>query len=79
MGAYEKMTTLGGYRLALKMSRGHASQTSMTEGLNVVQSRFAVTRWEKLLAANLLASTRDFYRQAHQPFSFFLDAMTADL
>ena len=46
------------------MSRGHSSQTSMTEGLNVVQSRFAVTHWEKLLAANLLSSTRDFYRES---------------
>ena len=64
VGDFEKLSTTGGDRLALKMSRGHASQTSMTEGLEAVQSRFAVTRWEKLLAANLLSSTRVFYHES---------------
>ena len=45
----------------MKMSRGHSSQTSLTEGLNVVQSRFALSRWEKLLAANLLVAAQEFY------------------
>ena len=50
--------------MAVKMSRGHISQESMTEGLNVVQSRFALSRWEKLLAANLLVATQEFYRDS---------------
>ena len=67
-GVYEKLSLEGGYRMALKISRGHSSHTSLTEELQICTSRQNVARWEVLLAANVVVESIDFYEDARLLF-----------
>ena len=66
------MTTVGGYRLALKRCRGYMSTSDATDTFELPCSRQTVAWWETALAANLVLASRSFYegsdtaiRQAH--------------
>ena len=56
-----RLTTLGGYRLAMKTLEGYASSVDAIEMLEVGKSPQTAWRWEMLLNGNLLLATRDFY------------------
>ena len=55
------LTPLGGYRLALKRSLGHAGSTDMLDQQQVTSTRQTIAVWEAKLAASLILSSRDFY------------------
>ena len=56
-----KLSSLGGYRLAMKRLEGYASSADTSEMLEVGKAISTVGRWEMLLNGNMLLATRDFY------------------
>ena len=56
----------GGYALALRRNRGYLNQDCLVDLCEAPVTRYLVSRWELLFAANLIISSRLAYIDAWQ-------------
>ena len=56
----------GGYALALRRNRGYLNQSALVDLCEAPVTRYLVSRWELLLAANLILDSRTSYLDAQQ-------------
>ena len=56
----------GGYSLALRRNRGYLNQTALVDLCEAPVTRYLVSRWELLLAANLILDSRAAYLDGRQ-------------
>ena len=64
----QRLSMIGGYRLAIKKNKGHGSQLSASDQFEVGVTRQCVSLWEIKLAANLLLGSRAHYAEATEFF-----------
>ena len=56
----------GGYALALRRNRGYLNQSALVDLCEAPVSRYLVSRWELLLAANLIMDSWTTYLDGRQ-------------
>ena len=59
-----RLSTLGGYRMAMKRVLCHAGITDLLEQHEITGTGQTVTLWEHRLAASMLLASRDFYNES---------------
>ena len=58
----------GGYALALRRNRGYLNQAALVDLCEAPVTRYLVSRWELLLAANLIIDSKAAYLDGRQAF-----------
>ena len=61
--AWHKLTTRGGFTLAIKRNVGHTSCSAIVQILDAKVKASSVPRWERLLATSILESSRLWYAE----------------
>ena len=73
-----KVSIWGGYMLAVRRGIAHQGGTALCMTLDVNVTRGTITRWEKLLAANMIFRSTEWYENHYRYIAALAGRLSAD-